>query len=71
VVRYVAPQAVKLGFIPNAIGEDFPALGRSYRELSADEWSRLRSIAMERHLALNWLCGFAPGNQWSATPTET
>ena len=71
VVRYVTPQAVKLGFIPNAIDEDFPALGRPYRHLSADDWSRLRSIAMERHLALNWLCGFAPGNQWSATPTET
>jgi len=26
---------------------------------------------MERHKALNWLCGFAPGNRWDETPTDT
>ena len=71
VVRYTAPQAVAHGFLPHAVNEDFPAFGRAYRDLTADEWAHVRSIAMERHFALNWLCGYAPGNQWSLTPTET
>lgn len=29
------------------------------------------SIIMERHFALNWLCGMAPGNRWDETPTDT
>jgi hypothetical protein len=29
------------------------------------------SITEERHFALNWLCGYAPDNDWDATPTPT
>ena len=71
VVRYTAPQAVARGLLSHAVDDDFPAFGRAYRDLSADEWARARSIAQERHFALNWLCGYAPGNRWSLTPTDT
>ena len=71
VVRYTAPQAVVQGFLERAVDEDFPAFGRAYRDLSATEWAQARSIAQERHFALNWLCGYAPGNRWSETPTDT
>ena len=53
------------------IGGDFPAFGKPYRDLTADEFSIVTSIAMERHHALNWLCGYAPDNRWSETPTDT
>ena len=41
------------------------------RDLTEEEWREVTSIAAERHFALNWLCGYAPGNRWDATPTET
>lgn len=54
-----------------AIDEDFPAFGKAYRNLSAEEWSTVRSITIERHFALNWVCGYAPGHRWDETPTDT
>ena len=54
-----------------AIDQDFPANGKAYRDLTAEEWARVRSITMERHFALNWLCGHAPANRWEETPTDT
>lgn len=71
IVREVAPRMVADGMLPSVIDGDFPVLGRAYRELSPNEWATAGSIAMERHFALNWLCGFAPGNEWDETPTET
>lgn len=71
IVREVAPRMVADGMLPNVIDEDFPVLGRAYRDLSEDEWTMAGSIAMERHFALNWLCGYAPGNDWDETPTDT
>ena len=53
------------------IEEDFPANGKAYRKLSAQEWSEVRSVTFERHIALNWLCGYSLGNEWDQTPTET
>lgn len=54
-----------------AIEEDYPAFGKAYRDLSDEEWSTVRSITMERHFALNWLCGYSPGHKWDETPTDT
>jgi hypothetical protein len=70
IVRFTARKLAEEGRI-SAIDEDFPAKVKAYRELSADEWSEVRSITMERHFALNWLCGLAPGNEWDKTPTDT
>lgn len=71
IVRDLAPQLTAKGMLPRVIDEDFPVLGRAYRDLSDAEWTTARSIAMERHFALNWLCGYAPGNEWDETPTDT
>jgi hypothetical protein len=71
VVRVVAMRAAQDGVFPFALADDFPVFGRPYREASPDEWASLGSIALERHKALNWLCGYAPGNRWDETPTDT
>jgi hypothetical protein len=71
IVRTVAKRMAADGMLPTAIDEDFPVLGRAYRDLSEDQRATVQSIAMERHLALNWLCGHAPGNEWDETPTDT
>ena len=71
VVRVVAMRAAQDGVFPFALDDDFPAFGRAYREARPGQWSQLNSIAMERHRALNWLCGYAPGNRWDETPTDT
>jgi hypothetical protein len=71
IIRKTAVWAAKDGKLPKCIDEDFPVNGKAYRDLTLDEWSMVRSITMERHFALNWLCGYAPDNQWDNTPTET
>jgi hypothetical protein len=53
------------------LDEDFAVRGKAYRDLTDEEWSEVRSITMERHFALNWLCGYAPKNRWDDTPTDT
>lgn len=71
IVQSVAKEAFQQGDLPRIIDNDFPAKGKAYRDLNDEEWSEVRSITVERHHALNWLCGYAPGNQWDKTPTET
>jgi hypothetical protein len=71
VINQAAELAAKKGDLPAPIGGDFPAFGKLYREISAEQWSEATSIAMERHKALNWLSGLAPGNGWDETPLET
>ncbi len=71
VVRFSAKALKEEGAFPEIINEDFPAKGKAYRDLTRNEWFEVRSVTMERHFALNWLCGYAPGNRWDETPTET
>lgn len=71
IARFAARKAAEAGTIPPCVGDDFPAKGKAYRDLTAEEWSEVRSITVERHFALNWLCGYAPDNQWDDTPTDT
>ena len=71
VVRFSARNASLEAMIPPCIAEDFPAKGKAYRDLTGDEWTEVRSITVERHYALNWLCGYAPDNKWDETPTDT
>ena len=59
------------GELVETVDEDLVAKGKPYRELSEGELSELLGIAAERHRALNWLCGYAPDNDWAAVPTET
>jgi len=71
IIRMTAEKAAREGVFVQTIGGDFPVFGKAFRDVSGDELSQLTSIAMERHKALNWLCGYAPGNRWSNTPTDT
>ena len=71
VVRMAAVNGVQGGLISSCIEDDFPAKGKAYRNLTDVEWNEVASITLERHFALNWLCGYAPNNNWDETPTET
>lgn len=70
IVRATARWAEDYHQIDRAIDEDFPAFGKPYRQLNGAEWTAVRSITLERHHALNWLCGYAQGHKWHETPTE-
>lgn len=67
-VRIVAKESARSGLLDAVVDEDFCAMGKAYRDLQGDEWAMVRSITVERHFALNWLCGRAPGNRWEETP---
>lgn len=71
IIRMTAEKAAEDGIFARPIGGDFPVFGKAFCEVSEDVLAQLTSIAMERHKALNWLCGYAPGNRWSETPTDT
>jgi len=71
IIRMTTDKAVEEGLFPQSIGSDFPVFGKPFREISEEELGLLTSIAMERHKAFNWLCGYAPENRWSETPTDT
>jgi len=57
-------------FIP-VTEEDFLAFNKPYRDLDINQYLEVTSIAIERHFALNWLCGFSSKNDWDSTPTDT
>ena len=71
IVHRSAIAAQERGDVPLVIRNDFGVKGKSYGELSEEEWSEVQSISMERHYALNWLCGYSPNNDWDQTPTDT
>jgi hypothetical protein len=71
IVRFSAKAAHEKGDLSELKDEDFVFLGKSFRTLSPEEYQMATSIIMERHYALNWLCGMAPRNRWDETPTDT
>jgi len=71
VVRFTARTAKEKNTLSEIIDEDFAVKGKAYRDMTDNEWSAAQSIAWERHFALNWLCGYAPGNRWDETTTGT
>jgi hypothetical protein len=71
IVRLAAEKAADAGDIPAPCGGELSAFGKPYRELSPEELALITSIALQRHRALNWLCGLAPNNQWDQSPTDT
>ncbi len=66
VIKVTTAAAFENGTIEEALGGDFPARGKPYRDLDDDEASELRSIAVERHRALSWLCGIT--ETWDVSP---
>lgn len=71
IVRFTAKKAYHDGTLDHNADEDLVAFDKPYRSLTPQEWSAVNSITMERHFALNWLCGYAAGNCWDETPTDT
>lgn len=71
IVRFSARKAHEDGLVSEIVDEDFRFLGKAFRSLLEPEYHLATSIIMERHQALNWLCGLAPDNQWDETPTDT
>lgn len=69
ILKITAESAYASGEIPRPIRDDFPAYGKAYKDLSEDEFSIAMSISIERHFALNWLCGYS--EDWDRTPTDT
>ena len=67
--RRVAAEAAERGDLQELIDGDFPAFGKAYSALSPEEYSEMNSIAVERHHALNWLCGYS--DDWDAVPTDS
>ncbi len=56
-IRFSAHDAHERRLIPRSIGNDFPALGKAYRDLSGAEHRRLSVLVRQRLKALNWLTG--------------
>jgi hypothetical protein len=71
VIEMSAAKAAEARAFDAPIGNDFPTFGKPFREMNATEFASVTSISQERHKAFNWLCGYAPGNRWSETPTDT
>jgi hypothetical protein len=63
-----AKAALEAGLVSTLAQGDLVALGRPYSALSEDELEELGSIALERHSALNWLCGYS--DDWDNVPTD-
>lgn len=57
------------GLLPLPLRGDFRAFDSVYRHLTPSQHAVTHSIALERHRALNWLCGL--GSTWEDVPTET
>jgi hypothetical protein len=47
---------------------DMPAFGKSYAALTEDEWWHCYMLAIERHRAVNWLCGY--DEAWDDVPID-
>jgi hypothetical protein len=71
IVRHSARLAYEQGDLSEIIDNDLVIYGKAFRAISREEYHRASSTIQERHLALNWLCGYAPKNRWDETPTDT
>ncbi len=67
-VRFSSHWGHSQGMIPLPIDADFPAFGKAYRDLDAEQFRRARTIARARHRAFNWLAGEA--REWDDVGAE-
>jgi hypothetical protein len=63
--------AVADGIVADTVDGDVSVRGVAYANLTQEEWANIASISIERHYAMSWLAGYAPGNDWDDTPTDT
>ena len=68
-IAATAMRGYEQGVLPAPMRGDFRAYGKVYRHLTPEQHAEAHSIALERHHALNWLCG--PGSSWDDVPLDT
>jgi hypothetical protein len=68
-IAATAMRGYEQGVLPPPLRGDFGAYGKVYRHLAPQEHAEAHSIAVERHHALNWLCG--RGSGWDDVPLDT
>ena len=68
-IAATAMRGFEQGLLPAPMRGDYRAFGKVYRHLSPEQHDEARSIALERHHALNWLCG--EGRSWDDVPLDT
>ena len=68
-IAATAMRGYEQGVLPPPLRGDFRAYGKVYRHLTPEEHAEALSIALERHHALNWLCG--EGDSWDDVPLDT
>lgn len=69
IIRTMAEKAYAEGNIPEILDGDLPVFNKPYTQLTEDEYTAVTSIAMERHYAMNWICGYS--ENWDSVPTDT
>jgi hypothetical protein len=68
-IAATAMHGFESGLLPAPHRGDFRAFDAAYRHLTPSQHTVMHSIALERHHALNWLCGL--GSTWDDVPTDT
>jgi hypothetical protein len=68
-IAATAMRGYEQGVLPAPMRGDFRAYGKVYRHLTPEQHAEAHSIAVERHHALNWLCG--AGTTWDDVPLDT
>jgi hypothetical protein len=68
-IAATAMRGYEQGVLPAPMRGDFRAYGKVYRHLTPEQHAEAHSIAVERHYALNWLCG--EGETWDDVPLDT
>ena len=68
-IAATAMRGYEQGVLPAPMRGDFRAYGKVYRHLAPEQLAEALSIAVERHHALNWLCG--EGESWDDVPLDT
>ena len=67
-VREAVAGAVAGGLVTSPIDGDLAVAGMAYSRMPEPEWRRVNAVTEQRLHALNWLCGYAPDNDWELTP---
>jgi len=68
-IAATAMRGYEQGVLPAPMRGDFRAYDKVYRHLAPEQHAEAHSIAVERHHALNWLCG--AGETWDDVPLDT
>jgi hypothetical protein len=68
-IAATAMRGYQQGLLPAPMRGDFRAYDKVYRHISPEQRIEAASIALERHHALNWVCGL--GESWDSVPLDT